>query len=149
MQSLSWLQHALGNIDFMVKLILYVVVINLGKQQNVSGIYAIKWLVAGPVSIRLQKIVTRFAKIDHLRASTEIHFLPVHERYIHALFRNTKHQTIDCQVCFYRWLFIDAVKRRGCISWSLGALIGLYGVLGCSSRQSWPPLWIVSVCATN
>ena len=62
--------------------------------------------------------VTRFAKIDYLRASTEIHFLPVHERYIHALFRNTNHQTIDCQVCFYRRLFIDAVKPRGCISWS-------------------------------
>ena len=35
--------------------------------------------------------VTIFGKIDHLRASIEIHFLPVHERYIHALFRNTKH----------------------------------------------------------
>ena len=36
----------------------------------------------------LRIIVT---KISHLRASTEVHFLPVHERYIHALFRNTKH----------------------------------------------------------
>ena len=35
--------------------------------------------------------VTIFGKIDHLHASTEVHFLPVHERYIHALFRNIKH----------------------------------------------------------
>ena len=39
----------------------------------------------------VRSYVTIFGKIDHLRASIEIHFLPVHERYIHALFRNTKH----------------------------------------------------------
>ena len=92
--------------------------------------------------------VTIFGKIDHLRASNEIHFLPVQERYIHALSRNTNCLTIDGQVCFYRWLFTDAVKPRGCISWSWGALIGLHGVPNCSSRQSWPPLWIVSVHVT-
>ena len=27
--------------------------------------------------------------------------------------------------------------------------MGLHGVPGCSSRQSWPPLWIVSVCVTQ
>ena len=32
--------------------------------------------------------------------STEIHFLPVRESYIHALSRNTKCLTIDGQVCF-------------------------------------------------
>ena len=88
--------------------------------------------------------VTIFGKIDHLRASNEIHFLPVQERYIHVLSRNTNCLTIDGQVCFYRRLFADAVKPRRCISWSWGALIGLHGVPNCSSRQSWPPLWIVS-----
>ena len=85
---------------------------------------------------------------DHLRASTEIHFLPVQERYIHALSRNTNCLTIDGRVCFYRRPFTDAVKPQGCISWSWGTLIGLHGVPNCSSRQSWPPLWIVSVHVT-
>ena len=93
-------------------------------------------------------IVTIFGKIDHLHASTEIHFLPVQERHIHALSRNTNCLTIDGQVCFYRRLFTDAVKPRGCISWSWGALIGLHGVPNCPSRQSWPPLWIVPVHVT-
>ena len=61
--------------------------------------------------------VTIFGKINHLRASTEIHFLPVHESYIHALSGNTKCLTIDGQVCFYRRPFADAVEPRGCISW--------------------------------
>ena len=78
--------------------------------------------------------VTIFGKIDHLCASNEIHFLPVQERYIHALSGNTNCLTIDGQVCFYRRLFTDAVKPRGCISWSWGALIGLHGVPNCSSR---------------
>ena len=85
-----------------------------------------------------QVIVTVFWKTDHLRTRTEIHVLPVHDRHTHALSRNTKHWTIDSQVCFYRRLFIDAVKPRGCISWPWGASIGLHGVPGCSSRQSWP-----------
>ena len=91
---------------------------------------------------------------DHLwenRSSpriTEIHFLLVQERYIHVLSRNTNCLTIDGQVCFYRRLFTDAVKPRGCISWSWGTLIGLHGVPNCSSRQSWPSLWIVSVHVT-
>ena len=33
--------------------------------------------------------MTIFMKIDHLRTSTEIHFLPVRKSYIHALSRNT------------------------------------------------------------
>ena len=92
--------------------------------------------------------MTIFGKINHLHASNEIHFLPVQERYTHALSRNTNCLTIDGQVCFYRRLFTDAVKLRGCISWSWGALIGLHGVPNYSSRQSWPPLWIVSVHVT-
>ena len=92
--------------------------------------------------------VTIFGKINHLRASTEIHFLPVQEGYIHVLSKNTNCLTIDGQVSFYRRLFTDAVKLQGCISWSWGALIGLHGVPNCSSRQSWPPLWIVSVHVT-
>ena len=83
--------------------------------------------------------VTIFGKIDHLRASTEIHFLPIQERHVHALSRNTNCLTIDGQVCFYRRLFTDAVKPRGCISWYRGALIGLHGVSNCPSRKSWPP----------
>ena len=71
--------------------------------------------------------LTIFGKIDYLHASNEIHFLPVQERYIHALSRNTNCLTIDGQVCFYRRLFTDAVKPRGCISRSWGALIGLHG----------------------
>ena len=95
-----------------------------------------------------QLYVTIFGKIDHLHASNEIHFLPVQERYIHALSRNTNCLTIDGQVCFYRRLFTDAVKPRGCISRSWGVLIGLHGVPNCSSRHSRPPLWIVSVHVT-
>ena len=93
--------------------------------------------------------VTVFWKTDHLRTRTEIHVLPVHDRHTRALSRNTKHWTIDSQVCFYRRLFIDAVKPRGCISWPWGASIGLHGVQGFPSCQSWPPLCIVTVCATD
>ena len=100
------------------------------------------------VCIYILVYVTIFGKIDHLRASTKIHFLPVQERYIHALSRNTNCLTIDGQVCFYRQLFTDAVKPRGCILWSWGALIGLHGVPNCSSQQSWLPLWILSVHVT-
>ena len=92
--------------------------------------------------------MTVFWKTDHLHTRTEIHLLPVHDRHTHALSRNTKYQTIDCQVCFYRRLFTDAVKPRRCISWSWGTLIGLHGVPNCSSRQPGPPLWISSVHAT-
>ena len=38
-------------------------------------------------------IVIIFEKKNHLRASTEIHFLPVPESYIQALFQ--KHQALD------------------------------------------------------
>ena len=56
--------------------------------------------------------MTIFGKIDHLHASTENHFLPVCESYIHALSRNTKCLTIDGQVFFYGWPFADAVEPQ-------------------------------------
>ena len=61
--------------------------------------------------------VTIFGKIDHLCTSTEIYLLPVRESYINALSKNTKYLIIDDKICFYRWLFADAVEPRGCISW--------------------------------
>ena len=94
-------------------------------------------------------IVTGSGKTGLIVTITDIHFLPVRESCTHALPRNTKYLIIVGQVCFYRRLFTDAVKPPGCISLPWRALIGLHGVPGCSSRQSWPPLWIVSVCATN
>ena len=93
-------------------------------------------------------IVTGSGKTGLIATIIDIHFLPVHESCTHALTRNTKYLIIDGQVCFYRWLFTDAVKPPGCISWPWRALIGLHGVPGCSSRQSWPPLWILPVCVT-
>ena len=54
--------------------------------------------------------------------NTEIHFLPVDKSHTRALFRDTKHLRLDGQVCFYRWLFSDAVKPRGCLSWPLWPL---------------------------
>ena len=64
--------------------------------------------------------VTEFAKTDLMGTNTEIHFLPVDESHTHALSRDTKHLRLDGQVCFVRWLFSDAVKPRGCISWPEG-----------------------------
>ena len=90
--------------------------------------------------------VTGSGKTGLIATITDIHFLPVRESCTHALPRNTKYLIIDGQVCFYKQLFTDAVKPPGCISWPWRALIGLHGVPGCSSRQSWPPLWILPVC---
>ena len=57
--------------------------------------------------------------------NTEIHFLPVDESHIYALSRDTKHLSLDGQVCFCRWLFSDAVKPRGCILWPVWPLKGI------------------------
>ena len=57
-----------------------------------------------------------------MSTNTEIYFLPVDESHTHALSRDSKHLRIDGQVCFCRWLFSDAVKTRGCISWPLWPL---------------------------
>ena len=61
-------------------------------------------------------------------ASNEIHFLPVQERYIHALSGNTNCLTIDGQVCFYRRLFTDAVKPATRVH---------FMVLGRVNRTAW------------
>ena len=69
--------------------------------------------------------MTVFWKTDRMDANTEIHFLPVDKSHTHALFRDTKHLRLDGRVCFYRRLFSDAVKPRGCLSWSLWPLRGI------------------------
>ena len=59
-----------------------------------------------------------------------------------------KHQKLDnrfpdmlLQMAFYRCCKTTKVQ--------FVVLIGLHGVPGCSSYQSWPLLWIVSVCVTH
>ena len=52
-------------------------------------------------------------------------FLPVDECHTHALSRDTMHLRLDGQVCFYRWLFCNAVKLQGCISWPVWLLRGI------------------------
>ena len=69
--------------------------------------------------------MTVFWKTNCIDTSTEIHFFPVDESHTHALFRDTKHLRLDGRVCFYRQLFSDAVKPRGCLSWSLWPLRGI------------------------
>ena len=69
--------------------------------------------------------MTVFWKTDRIDTNTEIHFLPVDESHTHALSRDTKHLRLDGQVCFYRRLFSDAVKPRGCLSWPLWSLRGI------------------------
>ena len=51
----------------------------------------------------LKQFVTESGKTGLIHTSTDIYFLPVRESNTHALPRNTKHKTIDCQV------FTDAV----------------------------------------
>ena len=69
--------------------------------------------------------MTEFAKTGLMGTNTEIHFLPVDESHTHALFRDTKHLRLDGQVCFFRRLFSNAVKPRGCISWPVWPLSGI------------------------
>ena len=69
--------------------------------------------------------VTEFAKTDLMGTNTEIHFLPVDESHTHALSRDTNNLRLDGQVCFFRRLFSDAVKPRGCISWPVWPLRGI------------------------
>ena len=45
--------------------------------------------------------------------------------YTHALSKNAKHLTIDCQMCFYRWLFADVVKPPQCILCPLWPVRGI------------------------
>ena len=69
--------------------------------------------------------VTVFTKTDLMDANTEIHFLPVDKSHTHALSKDTKHLSLDGHVCFNRWLFSDAVKPRGRISWPVWPLRGI------------------------
>ena len=69
--------------------------------------------------------MTGFAKTNLMGTNIEIHFLLVDESHTHALSRDTKHLKIDDQVCFFRQLFSNAVKPRGCISWPLWPLRGI------------------------
>ena len=75
-------------------------------------------------TIKNNSYVTEFAKTDLMGTNAEIHFLPVDEGHIHALSRDTKHLRLDGRVCFFRRLFPDAVKPRGCISWPVWPLRG-------------------------
>ena len=43
----------------------------------------------------------------------------------HELSRDTRHLRLDGRVCFYRWLFSNSVKPRGCISWPVWPLRGI------------------------
>ena len=65
-------------------------------------------------------------------------FLPVNESHAHALFRDTKHLRLDGRVCFYRRLFYDAVKPRGCRSWPLWPLRGI-------NKTAWAAKLILTV----
>ena len=62
--------------------------------------------------------VTVFWKTDLEGTIAEINFLPVDKRYTHAPSRDTKHLRLDDWVCFYRQIFTNAVKPRGCILWA-------------------------------
>ena len=54
--------------------------------------------------------------------NTKIH---VGECHTHALSRVTMHLRLDGQVCFSKWLFCNAEKPRGCISWPVWPLRGI------------------------
>ena len=72
-----------------------------------------------------KRYVTVFWKTDHVVTNTEIHFLPVDESHTHALSRDTKHLSLDGQVCFCRRQFSNDAKPRGCISWPVRPLRGI------------------------
>ena len=69
--------------------------------------------------------MTVFWKTDHVVTNTEIHFLPIDKSHTHALSRDTKHLSLDGQVCFCRRLFYDAAKPRACILWPVWPLRGI------------------------
>ena len=69
--------------------------------------------------------MTVFWKTDHVVTNIEIHFLPLDENHTHTLSRDTKHLSLDGQVCFCRRLFSDAAKPQGCILWPVWPLRGI------------------------
>ena len=81
--------------------------------------------IHGCICVAHRKYVTVFWKTDHVVTNTEIHFLPVDESHTHALSRDTKHLSLDGQVCFCRRLFSDDAKPQGCISWPVRPLRGI------------------------
>ena len=96
---------------------LYIVILTLKSHQiNSAQLF---------VACFTRAYVTVFWKTDHVVTNTEIHFLPVDESHTHALFRDTKHLSLDGQVCFCRRLFSDDAKPRGCISWPVRPLRGI------------------------
>ena len=77
-------------------------------------------------------IMTVFWKTSLMVTNTEIHFLPVDECHTLAPSRDTMHLRLDGQVCFYRQLFCNDVKSRGCISWPVWLLRGI-------NKTAWGP----------
>ena len=54
-----------------------------------------------------------FGKLTIINVTnTKFNFLPVHESYTHSLSKDTKHFTIDGQVCFYGWPFLMLSNTR-------------------------------------
>ena len=84
-----------------------------------------RWQSLKFIRERISQYVTVFWKTDRMDTNTEIQFLPVDKSHTHALFRDTKHLRLDGWVCFYRRLFSDTVKPRGCLSWPLWLLWGI------------------------
>ena len=96
--------------------------------------------------------MTVFWKTDHVVTNTEIHFLPVDESHTHALSRDTKHLSLDGQVCFFRRLFSDDAKPRGCISWPVRPLRGINKTAWVPNwfwRQTWSTRWVVPGWVTH
>ena len=98
----------------------------------VSHSFSDKWYFPAIVN------VTVFWKTDHVVTNTEIHFLPVDESHTHALSRDTKHLSLDGQVCFCRRLFSDDAKPRGCISWPVRPLRGINKTAWADGRLGLP-----------
>ena len=86
----------------------------------------IKWIsVPGKVFTNPVTYVTVFWRTDRIDTNTEIHLLLVDESHTHALFKDIEHLRLNGWLCFYRRLFFDAVKPRGCISRPLWPLRGI------------------------
>ena len=77
--------------------------------------------------------MTEFTKTNLMGTNIEIYYLPVDKSHTHALSRDTNHLRLDGQVCFFRWLFYNAIKPRGCISWPMWPLRGI-------NKTAWVPI---------
>ena len=86
-----------------------------------------RWLFAKPLSKiqgvlhawsvepRMALIMMWLWVIPDCYTRNEIQFIAEHETYALELPRNTKHMTIDEQICFHRHLFANTVKPLRCI----------------------------------